>query len=85
MLFTIDLHENFIDEKCVAVSLVLSLQASGVFGSKLDTPESNGFVGDRDATFSQEIFNIAMAEVESIIQPDCVTDEVGGPPRCGNR
>jgi hypothetical protein len=39
MLFAIDLHEHFVDVERIAASLMSSLQAPGVPGSELDTPE----------------------------------------------
>ena len=38
-------------------------------------PRANGFVADGDSTFSQEIFYISMTEIESVIEPDCITDD----------
>jgi hypothetical protein len=34
------------------------------------------FTTDGDASFSEQIFNIAMAQVESIVKPDGVTDDI---------
>ncbi len=34
-------------------------------------------MADGDASLGQEIFNITMAEVETIIEPDGITDDVG--------
>jgi hypothetical protein len=52
-----------------------SLQSPSVFGSKFDAPEPDGFITDSDTTFGKQIFNISMAQVESIIQPDGVADD----------
>ena len=76
MLFTVDLHEDFIDEESVAIALMLALQAPGIFGSELDAPEPDGFITDSDATFGQEVFDIAVAEAESVVKPDRVTDDI---------
>jgi hypothetical protein len=46
MLLTIDLYENFVDEKCIAISPVFSLQPSGIFGAKLIAPQSDRLVGN---------------------------------------
>jgi hypothetical protein len=35
-------------------------------------------MGDNNATFSQQQFNISKAEAEHVIQPDCVADDLGG-------
>ncbi len=68
-LLSADLHEDFIDEKCTAESLVPTLQTPGILRSKLITPQPNSFITDGDSTFSQQIFDISMTEVKSIIEP----------------
>ena len=35
------------------------------------------WVNDGDTTFSQEIFNTAMAKIQPSVEPDCVGDGVG--------
>ena len=80
MLFAVDLHEDFIDVEDIATAPVLSLQAAGINGSELDTPEANRFSADGDASLSPKVFNEwsgtpAMAEIESVVEPNCVTDD----------
>jgi len=41
-------------------------------------PTSNGLKGDDNTTFSQEQLNIPQAEVEHMIQPDSMADDLGG-------
>ena len=77
MLLAIDLYEDFIDEERVTITTMLSLQPPGVNRSKLDAPESDSFVADGDATLSKKVFNISMAQVESVIQPNCIADDIG--------
>jgi hypothetical protein len=45
VLLAVDLDEDFIDKKCIAISLMLALQSLGAFGTEIDTPEPNGFAG----------------------------------------
>jgi hypothetical protein len=85
MLPPVEFHEYFIDVEGITVALVLSLQSSSVYRSEFDTPQPDGFIADSDASFCQEIFDITVAEIESIVEPNCVADDVWGPPRCGNR
>jgi hypothetical protein len=40
----------------------------------------NGFIGDGDASFSQEFFDFTKAEAESMVEPDGVTDNFRGKP-----
>ena len=54
-----------------------TLQAPGVDGPKLDTPEANRFMADNNATLSQNIFDIPVAEAESEVEPDDVADDIG--------
>jgi hypothetical protein len=64
---TIDLHEDFIDVQGIAVALVLALQSPGVPATKLDTPETDGFITYDNTSFSQQILDISMTQVEPII------------------
>ena len=47
--------------------------------SRLDLaqPRPNRLVGDRHASLREEIFSIAEAEAEPIVEPDRVADDVG--------
>ena len=74
--FGVDPHEDFIDEEGIAEALVSTFQAAGIYGSELDTPETDCFAGDSDAAFCQKVFDISMAEIEAVIQPDGVTNDV---------
>ena len=69
--------EDFVDEERIAVASVLAFQSTGIDCSKLDTPQADRLSGYSDASFSEQIFNIPMAEVEFVVEPDCVTDDVG--------
>ena len=79
MLLAIDLHEDFIDVEGIAVTSVLSLQAACIDGSELDTPQANRLTSDDDAALCQEIFYISVAEIESIVEPDGVANDIGCP------
>ena len=46
MLFTFNPDENLINEECIAISLVPSLQTGRIFWTKLNTPQSDRLVGD---------------------------------------
>ena len=61
MLLAVDLNEDFIDEESVAVAPMLSFQSACINGSELDTPEADCFAADCNASFSEQIFNIAVA------------------------
>ena len=52
-------------------------ESTCVPSAKLDTPESDGFVANNNAPFGKEVFDITIAQVESIVEPHRVTDNVG--------
>ena len=56
--------------------MVLSLQSSSVKGSELDTPKPDGLMADGDTSFSEQIFNISVAEVELVVEPDGIGDDI---------
>ena len=74
MLFALDPNEDLIDEESVSVSLVPPSKSLGVFGPKLDPPQSDRLVADRDPTLGHEIREIVAAQIEAMIEPDCVLD-----------
>ena len=76
LLPAIDLHKNFIDEEGVAKASVFPFQSSGVKSAEFDTPEADRFAADSDASFGQEVFDIPMTQIESVVEPDCVTDDI---------
>jgi hypothetical protein len=53
-----------------------SFQAPGVQIAKLDTPEANRLSANSDASFSEQIFNIAMAQVEAIVEPGSIRNDI---------
>ena len=77
MLLTRELDEHLIDVERIAETLVFSPQSPGKYRPKLDTPEPNRLVADRNTPFGQQVFDIPMAQVESMIQPHRVADDVG--------
>jgi hypothetical protein len=77
VLFAIDLHEHFINEECVAVASVLELQSSSVYGSEFNAPKPDRFSADHAASLGQEVYNVAVTKVETVVQPDCVADDIG--------
>jgi hypothetical protein len=67
----VDLHD------ITAIASMLALQSLRAESTELDAPEPDGLIADCNATLSQEIFDIAVAEVEAIVQPDCIADDIG--------
>ena len=77
MLFTIDLHEDFVNVEGITVASMASLQSSSVNGAEFDAPQADRFSGDSDPTLCQKVFNISVAEIESEVQPNSIADDVG--------
>lgn len=53
------------------------LQFLGILRSKLLAPLPNGFIGQRDAAFSQQFFHFAEAQTKAVIQPHGVANNFG--------
>ena len=75
MLLTLNLHEYLVDEESIAVALMFSSQTLRKLRTKLIAPKTDRFVADRDTAFSQQVFNVAMAEVEAMVNPDRILDD----------
>ena len=76
MLLAVYLHKDLIYEESIAIASVLAFQAACINGAELDTPETDCFSADGDASFSEEIFDIPMAEIEAVVQPDSVGNDI---------
>ena len=77
MLFAPDLEEDLVDIERVAESPMLATQPLGKSRPELDAPKANRLVADGDTPLGQQIFDIPMAQIESMIQPDRIADDVG--------
>ena len=76
MLLAVDLDEDFIDIERIAIAAVLSLQSSGMERAELDASEADRFAADSNASFGEKIFNVAVAEVEAIVEPDSIGNSI---------
>src|SRR5262249_10475074 len=45
--------------------------------AELATPQPNGLVADLDTSLGEQLFDVAMAQVEAEVQPDGVADYLG--------
>ena len=75
-MLAVDLHEDFVDVEGVAVATMFTLQSAGINGAEFDTPEADRFSGNSDASLSEKIFNIAVTEIESIVKPNGIGNNV---------
>jgi len=55
-----------------------SLEAPSVLRPKLATPLADRFVGHGDPPLGQEVFDVAEAETESVVEPHGVTGDFWG-------
>ena len=77
MLLAVDFHEDLIDEERIAIAPMLSFQSSGVYCSKLDAPKTYCFATDCDTALRQKVFDISVAQIEAMVKPNGITDNVG--------
>ena len=56
---------------------MLSFQPADIYGGELDTPLPNRFSADCETSLGKEIFDIEVAEIETIVEPDSIADDVG--------
>jgi hypothetical protein len=78
MAFAMDGQKHFIEIPLVSRSGPAATQLIGIVLPEFATPLANGFVGDGDATFEQQLLHVAVAQGESIVEPDLVTDDFPG-------
>jgi hypothetical protein len=79
-LHALDPDENFIHVPLVPWPRSAASQAVGETRAEFLAPASHRPIGDDDATLSQYQRNIPQAEAEHVVQPDRVTDDLGGEP-----
>jgi hypothetical protein len=71
-------NKDFVDMPGVAETSLSLFEFSGIVRAKLLAPLTNGFIGDRDATFGKQFFDLSEAEAEPMVEPHGVTDNFGG-------
>ncbi|MFT6958322.1 MAG: hypothetical protein ACJAYC_003339 [Halieaceae bacterium] len=76
MLLAIGLHKDFINVEGIAIASVLSFQSGRIDRAKLDAPETDCLSADGDASFSEEIFDITVAAIEPVVEPDFIGNNV---------
>lgn len=76
VLLALDLHEDLIDEEGVTESLVPAPKFPGVLWPKLDAPQSDRYVADRDSALRHEIFDVTSTQIEAVIEPNRVLNNL---------
>ena len=77
MLLAIDPDKDFINVEGIAVASMLSFQATSIDCSEFDAPQTDGFSAYCDATFSQQIFDVLVAQIKPTVEPGGVRNDVG--------
>ena len=75
---SLDGDEDLVQVPSVAQPALSTLEPASVCRTEREAPQPDRFVGHREAALGQEIFDIAKAHTEAVIQPDGVTDDLGG-------
>ena len=78
MLHALDPDEHLVEVPFVPGPRTAASQTAGKGLAEFLAPASNGLIGHDNATFSQKQFNIPQAEAEHMVQPDSMTDDLGG-------
>jgi len=73
----LDSHEDLIKVEGIAVPLMPTPKSLRVPGAEFDTPQSDRLVTDRDTAFSHQILDIAAAQIEAMIEPNNVLNDLG--------
>ncbi len=76
--FPINLQKNFVQIPFVASFGSTVPEFVGILLPELQAPLAHGFIRDHDAAFSQQLFHIPIAEGEAKIEPNSMTDDLGG-------
>ena len=74
-VLTSDFDEELIHMPDVAESPLLPPQIASIGRPELQTPISNCLVRNDDASLSKQVFDVAKAHREPMVQPDGVTDD----------
>jgi hypothetical protein len=77
-LLASDSNEHLINEERVAVATVPAPQPKRIPWPELIARKANRFVGDDDASLSQQVFDIPVAQVEALVEPDGILDDRRG-------
>ena len=75
LAFTLYLYEDLVQVPCVTETTLPTLQSPSVFRPELNAPRSDRFVRNRDASLSEQLFDVSKAHAESVVEPDGVAGD----------
>ena len=55
-----------------------TLQPIGIVLAKLPTPLADGFMGDVDTAFEQQLLHVTLTQREAIVEPDPMAEDLAG-------
>jgi hypothetical protein len=73
----VDRERIFVQVPLVAASRMAPMQLACQQWAELAAPEPDGLITDLDAPLGEQLFDIAMAEREAVVQPHSVSDDLG--------
>ena len=71
-----NLEENLIDMPLVAPILLSLADRASQGGTELAAPVTNGLIADRDAPLRQQVLYVTIAECETVIELDGMSDDL---------
>ena len=77
LLPILNLDEHFVQIPGVAQLAPTSPQRAGILRPEGAASPSNRLVGDRNPALREQVFRVAEAETETVVQPDRLTDDFG--------
>lgn len=77
VLLALNLDKDFVDKESITITLMPTSKSSSVRRAEFDTPQSNRLVANRNTTLSHKILDIATAQIEAMIEPDNVLNDLG--------
>lgn len=69
-MLSIDSNEDFVQVPNIAEAALTPLQFSGIVGTEVLTPASDGFIRDDDSAFGGTILDVPEAQAETMLNPD---------------
>lgn len=70
-----DGDEYFVGEERIAESVVFALESLREERAKLVAPQPHRLVRHLDSTFSEQVLDVAVAEIETMVEPDRVLND----------
>lgn len=69
--------KDFIDMPNITKPALPTLEASAVLGPELQSPTPDRLIGNDDASFCEQVFNIPEAHRKPVVGPHGVADDLG--------